>query len=237
MNVKVVLFHVLAFAIVFLSPYILALSHANPVLTFLFSLGIFVTLLYMLYRRMCLKAEKWRIVSLILSCLLVILGFYIALRGVGFAITWGLWQEPEYSYMYTTEEELEMYRQWAWKEMIYYCYTKEGIPEWFVYVDVAGIPIGIVLLSVGMLTSLKAIWKIEVAKGLAIVMCSLILGAVVATIIFDKTPCCLTIIGMRIPYAYEFLIPIIPIGIFFSLNTTLGAIFHLIDKQRNSSKI
>lgn len=58
MNVRVVLFHVLAFAIVFLSPYILALSHANPVLTFLFSLGIFVTLLYLLCKRMCLKAEK-----------------------------------------------------------------------------------------------------------------------------------------------------------------------------------
>ncbi|MEM3628756.1 MAG: hypothetical protein QXQ94_10740 [Candidatus Bathyarchaeia archaeon] len=180
-----------------------------------------------------MKAEKWRIVSLILSCLLVILGFYIALRGVGFAITWGLWQYPERS---DYVDDLEAYRQWAWKEMIYYCYTKEGIPEWFVYVDMAGITIGIVLLFVGMLTSLKVIWKIEVVKGLAIVVCSLILGVIAIIMIFDETPYGLTILGMRISYAYEFLIPIIPIGIFFGLNTALGAILRLIDKQRKSSK-
>lgn len=170
-----------------------------------------------------------RLAIAILCYFVAFFGFILILRGIGLQITWGFLKYPErMSYI----NDLETYRQWAWKQLIQDCYVKEGIPEWFIYIDMFGIPMGLLLMCIGTALSLKLIFQTTtLGLGLLIFILSLIFGTLLNIIIIDLKPYGLTILGMTIPPSLEFLIPIILFGIYISLSLILGKIYHLIKRN------
>mgnify|MGYP001626291177 CR=1 FL=1 len=170
-NIKVILFYLFASAMMASIPFVISYWDINPAFAFLSSVisGFFLIMLHIGKETLVKK-----ILSIILCCWIMGFGYYLMARNVAFNISWNFRRYPEFSHY--ASEGLEAYEREAWKGMIREWYIDRGIPECFVYVDMAGILVGMLLILAGIFTSLKVMLKIGTVEGIGIVTLDFLIG-------------------------------------------------------------